>query len=166
VNGALGGVSRRKLMARGAGVIAAVVSALVGVPIIGYLLEPTIGEREPVVWRRVAALADIPTGEPTAYYVAFPQAGPPGTPPLLTLVWVYKLADGALFTLSASCTHMQCLVHWQPDLHQYLCPCHGGLYVADGTNVGGPPPRPLRPYPHVIQAGDVYVANLVDGQPV
>jgi menaquinol-cytochrome c reductase iron-sulfur subunit len=156
-------LSRRRLLAYGTGAMGGLVAALVGVPIIGYLVAPTIGVSEPLVWRRLGALAEIPVGIPTAYYVDFPQAGPAGTPALITLVWVYRRGEGQLFTLDSSCTHMQCPVRWVADLRQYLCPCHGGLYLPDGTNVGGPPPLPLRRYPHRVVAGDVYVANVVDG---
>jgi menaquinol-cytochrome c reductase iron-sulfur subunit len=34
-------------------------------------------------------------------------------------------------------------VNWRPGAELFLCPCHGGVYYADGTVAGGPPPRPL-----------------------
>jgi menaquinol-cytochrome c reductase iron-sulfur subunit len=27
-----------------------------------------------------------------------------------------------------------------------MCPCHGGVYYADGNVAGGPPPKPLNRY--------------------
>jgi Rieske Fe-S protein len=46
---------------------------------------------------------------------------------------------------------MQCNVHWDSSLQQFLCPCHGGLYALDGSNVGGPPPSPLAQWDHTVQ---------------
>ena len=34
----------------------------------------------------------------------------------------------------------------RPDAELFLCPCHGGVYYADGTVAGGPPPQPLFRY--------------------
>ena len=42
-----------------------------------------------------------------------------------------------------NCTHLGCPVDWRSDAHLFLCPCHGGVFYADGTVAGGPPPRPL-----------------------
>ncbi len=37
-----------------------------------------------------------------------------------------------IIALSAACTHMGCLVHWQHTERKYLCPCHGGLFSEYG----------------------------------
>jgi Rieske Fe-S protein len=37
-----------------------------------------------------------------------------------------------VIALSASCTHMGCLVHWQRSDRKYHCPCHGGLFSEYG----------------------------------
>ena len=34
-------------------------------------------------------------------------------------------------------------VNWRQDAGLFLCPCHGGVFYADGTVAGGPPERPL-----------------------
>jgi cytochrome b6-f complex iron-sulfur subunit len=45
--------------------------------------------------------------------------------------------------LSAVCTHLGCLVDWDQARGQVICPCHGGVYDADGKVVSGPPPKAL-----------------------
>jgi nitrite reductase/ring-hydroxylating ferredoxin subunit len=45
--------------------------------------------------------------------------------------------------LSAVCTHLGCVVAWQDQAGEFLCPCHGGRFSADGQVLGGPPPKPL-----------------------
>jgi menaquinol-cytochrome c reductase iron-sulfur subunit len=37
-------------------------------------------------------------------------------------------------------------VRWEKEAHLFMCPCHGGVYYADGTVAGGPPPKPLNQY--------------------
>ena len=51
-----------------------------------------------------------------------------------------------LRAFSAVCTHLGCLVKWQPAESQFVCPCHGGKFDANGINIAGPPPAPLRRY--------------------
>jgi cytochrome b6-f complex iron-sulfur subunit len=64
---------------------------------------------------------------------------------------------GALVALSAVCTHLGCIVQWQKDKEQFLCPCHAGLYTAEGAVVSGPPPKPLVKISFVVANGKIIV---------
>ena len=55
---------------------------------------------------------------------------------------------------SAICTHLGCIVDWDGQKHEIVCPCHAGTFDVEGRNVSGPPPRPL-PF---------YAVNVVDGK--
>ena len=57
---------------------------------------------------------------------------------------VYRGEDGALQTLSARCTHLGCIVGWNPADRAWECPCHGSRFAADGTVVQGPATANLR----------------------
>ncbi len=65
--------------------------------------------------------------------------------------------DGALIALSAVCTHMGCIVRWQKDRQEFICPCHGGRYSVDGAVIAGPPPRPLPKLPFTVANGIITV---------
>ncbi len=58
-------------------------------------------------------------------------------------VLVFRNAAGELKALGATCTHLACTVQYRPDRSDIWCACHDGVYDANGTNVSGPPPRPL-----------------------
>lgn len=58
---------------------------------------------------------------------------------------VYRDADGSLHRMSARCTHLGCVVAWNPADDQFLCPCHGSAFSPSGEVVAGPANRPLRP---------------------
>jgi cytochrome b6-f complex iron-sulfur subunit len=62
-----------------------------------------------------------------------------------------KPKGGGLAAFSAVCTHLGCVVQWQKGQDRFLCPCHGGLFSAQGTVLGGPPPKPLEALPLVVQ---------------
>jgi cytochrome b6-f complex iron-sulfur subunit len=57
---------------------------------------------------------------------------------------------GDIAVLSAVCTHLGCIVQWEKDKQDFLCPCHAGHYSADGAVTGGPPPKPLNKLPFVV----------------
>jgi menaquinol-cytochrome c reductase iron-sulfur subunit len=38
-----------------------------------------------------------------------------------------------------------------------MCPCHGGVYYADGSVAAGPPPHSLFRYPVQIKDGRVLI---------
>jgi len=68
-----------------------------------------------------------------------------------------KLTGGTVVVRSAVCTHLGCIVQWQKEKGQFLCPCHAGLYGIDGRVLGGPPPKPLEALPYTIANGVVQV---------
>ncbi len=57
-------------------------------------------------------------------------------------VEVRRTAEGVV-ARSLVCTHFGCEVRWNEERQEYLCPCHGGVYDADGRPIAGPPDRPL-----------------------
>jgi cytochrome b6-f complex iron-sulfur subunit len=64
---------------------------------------------------------------------------------------------GGLVALSAVCTHLGCIVQWEKDKQDFLCPCHAGHYSADGAVTAGPPPKPLAKLPFSVADGAITV---------
>ncbi len=60
-------------------------------------------------------------------------------------VAVFRGSDGVLHLMSARCTHLGCVVAWNPGEKQFQCPCHGSAYSPLGEVVQGPANKPLRP---------------------
>lgn len=70
---------------------------------------------------------------------------------------VVRRQNGELVALSAVCTHLGCIVQWQKDRQDFLCPCHAGRYTEDGAVISGPPPRPLLKLPVTVANGNIIV---------
>ncbi|MCK4535525.1 MAG: Rieske (2Fe-2S) protein [Desulfuromonadales bacterium] len=70
---------------------------------------------------------------------------------------VLQPSPGKFVALSAVCTHLGCVVQWQEDQGQFLCPCHGGRFSEDGAVVSGPPPEPLETLPVVLEGDQILV---------
>jgi glycine/D-amino acid oxidase-like deaminating enzyme/nitrite reductase/ring-hydroxylating ferredoxin subunit len=58
---------------------------------------------------------------------------------------VYRDNAGALHACSAVCTHLGCLVAWNPLEKSWDCPCHGSRFDAEGRVLNGPAVRNLEP---------------------
>jgi glycine/D-amino acid oxidase-like deaminating enzyme/nitrite reductase/ring-hydroxylating ferredoxin subunit len=58
---------------------------------------------------------------------------------------VYRDASGELLIRSATCTHMGCVVSWNPAETTWDCPCHGSRFTPEGDVIAGPAETPLPP---------------------
>jgi Rieske Fe-S protein len=56
---------------------------------------------------------------------------------------VYRDETGAMHRMSASCTHMGCIVQWNSFETCWDCPCHGSQFAATGEVLQGPAVTPL-----------------------
>lgn len=69
--------------------------------------------------------------------------------------------DYGLTAFSSVCTHLGCLVNWDNNKKEFLCPCHGGKFDINGAVIAGPPPKPLTRLPLEIKDGKVYLGIKV-----
>jgi glycine/D-amino acid oxidase-like deaminating enzyme/nitrite reductase/ring-hydroxylating ferredoxin subunit len=58
---------------------------------------------------------------------------------------VYRDPEGRLHERLATCTHLGCIVHWNPAATTWDCPCHGSRFDPYGKVINGPANRDLAP---------------------
>ena len=56
---------------------------------------------------------------------------------------VYRDPQGQIHAVSARCTHLGCIVAWNPAETSWDCPCHGSRFSVDGEVLQGPAVRDL-----------------------
>jgi Rieske Fe-S protein len=129
--------------------IGGALSALVGV----FAVRPAKGA-ESARWVRAGTLGELTANVPVPRVLAVPRAD--GWYRARARETVFLVWNGAreVKVFSATCTHLGCQVLWDRQAKQFKCPCHGGVYAANGAVVAGPPPRPLRSIEARVETSD------------
>jgi nitrite reductase/ring-hydroxylating ferredoxin subunit len=78
----------------------------------------------------------------------------------VTVAWVTRLDDKNMEAVSAHCTHRGCELGYDPQSTNLVCPCHGGTFKIDGSNVVGTRHDPSTPLPHLL----ALPSRIKDGQ--
>lgn len=115
-------------------------------PIISYLRPPKVPE---------ANVQSVKAGSAAAFAVNTGQIIKFGRKPVILV----REQTGEFRALSATCTHLECIVQYRGDLKQIWCACHNGLYDLKGRNVSGPPPRPLEEYAVNVVGDEILVSR-------
>lgn len=155
-DGAPGGLSRRGFLQAIVAAAGSLAALAVAVPVVGFVVGPVLRRRSED-WRRVGPVDGFAKG--TTVKVALEDAGARSWagPTGRTAAWLRRKPDGAFTAFALDCTHLGCPVRWDAGAELFLCPCHGGVYYADGRVAGGPPPRPLPRYPVRVRDGQVEI---------
>jgi Rieske Fe-S protein len=132
--------------------LGAVAAVAVGMPFIGYLFG---ARRAPVDWVLLGPVADFPLNETRLVTFDSPIRQPWSGMVAHTGVYVrYEGLDEherdaskrqKFLVLAVNCAHLGCPVEWFAESGLFMCPCHGGVYYANGDHASGPPPRGLYP---------------------
>jgi menaquinol-cytochrome c reductase iron-sulfur subunit len=149
-------VSRRRFFSRISIALSALGSVVVGIPIVAYLLSPLI-KPAPDVWRAVGTVDQFKIGDTVQVAIEDPSPLPWAGQTARTAAWLRRESADTFTAFFVNCTHLGCPVNWRPGSNLFLCPCHGGVYYADGTVAGGPPPHPLFQLETRVQNGTVEI---------
>lgn len=149
-----GDPDRRVFLARVTFGLAGFSAFLVSVPVVGSLVAPFL-KRVPSPWRQVGPLSQFVVGETVLVQFEDPSSLPWAGVTARSAAWLRRTSQTEFIAFAINCRHLGCPVRWVPDAELFMCPCHGGVYYADGTVAAGPPPEPLSRYPVRIRDGAV-----------
>ena len=152
------GRSRRTFLFKLSLVLNGAVGIVLAVPIVGYLLGPAAKKAAAAnSWVPLGPLSDFPEGQTRLVNFRNPVTtkwdGATGDIPC----WVRRIAGNKFQVFAINCAHLGCPVRWFPESSLFMCPCHGGVYYADGSHASGPPPRGLFEYASKIESGQLWV---------
>lgn len=149
-------ISRRRMLVGVSVALGGAAAAIVGVPVLGFFLAPLL-RRTPRIWRRLGPVDQFAVR--TTVEVKFEDSSPLPWSGLTaqTAAWLRRQSEDEFIAFSVNCSHLGCPVRWLPDADLFVCPCHGGVYYADGAVAAGPPPRGLSRYPVRVRGGQVEI---------
>jgi menaquinol-cytochrome c reductase iron-sulfur subunit len=136
--------------------LSAIAAVIVGIPVVGFILGPLIQSEEPV-WRHVGAVDSFLIGQTVRVTFTDPSPMRWAGVTALTAAWLRRLDVERFVAFAVNCAHLGCPVRWLPKAELFMCPCHGGVYYADGSVAAGPPPRGLFKYPVRVHDGQVEI---------
>jgi Rieske Fe-S protein len=141
-------IGRREFVAGVVGVMGAIMSALVGLPLIGYIVAPALQSGGSAGWIPLGTLSALQPGVPTPLtFSRLKQVGWKRTKVNRAAYAILGEGDTpSLTVLSDVCTHLGCKVRWVPEQGVFACPCHDATFDRQGNVISGPPPRPLDHY--------------------
>jgi Rieske Fe-S protein len=150
--------------------LGAIAAAAVGVPFIGYLFG---ARKAPVEWVMLGPVEDFPENQTRLVTFDSPLRQP--WDGMVAHTGVYVRFEGRdkkeeteatkgykFLVLAVNCAHLGCPVQWFAESGLFMCPCHGGVYYANGEHASGPPPRGL--YPCVYRVSRVRGLNVLEIQ--
>jgi Rieske Fe-S protein len=116
-----------------------------GIPLIGYFVGLP---RRKEVWVDLGSVDRFPINETRRTDFDNPLRVPWDGITALTGVYVRNLGSdekgkSQFVVFAVNCAHLGCPVSWFPESGLFMCPCHGGVYYANGDRASGPPPRGL-----------------------
>lgn len=149
---------RRSFLGVLLGVIGSTTGILLSVPLIRFALHPVLGKATESAWSDLGAMDEFAAvNAPIKRIVKIEQLD--GWRRIVSekSVYVIKGKDGQLRVLSAVCPHLGCAITWGEAKQQFICPCHVGIFAADGALVSGPPPRSMDALEHREENGRLQV---------
>jgi len=111
-------------------------------------------------WSRAGTTSDLKPDEPVARVLSVSRVDGWYRARARETVFLVWDGDKTIRAMSATCTHLGCQVRWEAKDKKFRCPCHGGVYAADGTVLAGPPPRPLQTVEARIESDSSVLVRL------
>jgi menaquinol-cytochrome c reductase iron-sulfur subunit len=143
-----------------------IAGALIGIPVLGFIVSSII-KRPGLSWIGLGQVSQFP--ENTTRIASFTNPDPRAVDGTTNRIpcWVRNIGGGKFQVFAINCTHLGCPVRWFEQSNLFMCPCHGGVFYANGDHAAGPPPRGLYEYEHKVENNQLMIRggalpNLAD----
>src|ERR1700674_1674449 len=164
--------NRRSFLAALMGVGSVFVGGLLSVPLIRFALFPLLRRTTELKSSSVGAISEFSSlTEPVLRTIQIEQVDGWRKAVSEKAVYITKDQQGKLRVLTSVCPHLGCTVPWNKEKNQFICPCHGATFAADGTRVSGPSLRGMDRLETSVQDGQLlarfqYFRQLVSDKEV
>lgn len=134
--------TRRRFLGICLGFLGSLFVAGLAYSVFSYLIPPSRKKGQEVV---KIAKEELPSGGMKRFHIR-------GIPAVVIN------SAGTYAAFSLVCSHLGCLVKWEGEKNQFLCPCHGATFDAKGNVLSGPPPTGLEPLAVEVKQKEVWIS--------
>jgi Rieske Fe-S protein len=145
---------RRSFLGVVSGLIAAGITAVLGVTVGRVALSPAFTTAKEQEWTELGALEDFAEGSLVKKNVVVSQDAGWGKFQTQRSVWVVKKGEDVK-VFSGVCPHLGCSVNTRAD--KFICACHGSEWDDAGATLAGPSPRGLDTLEFRVEDGKLKV---------
>jgi nitrite reductase/ring-hydroxylating ferredoxin subunit len=150
-------VSRRWLLLKIGALFNVVVGIAIATPVVRYLMGPVRRRSFYDSWISLGPINTFPIGETRLATYDNPYSEPWDGATDKTACWVRHVSASTFQVFAINCAHLGCPVRWFPQSELFMCPCHGGVYYADGSRASGPPERGLFQYDYKVVNNELHI---------
>jgi Rieske Fe-S protein len=150
-------VSRRWLLLKLGIAFNGAVGLVLVTPVLRYLLSPVKRDAAYKSWIGLGPVEGFPLGETRVATYVNPFRRPWDGETAGVACYVRRTGPQQFQVFAVNCAHLGCPVRWFPQSQLFMCPCHGGVYYADGSRASGPPERGLFTYDYKIVNGQLQI---------
>lgn len=150
-------VSRRWMLLKIGAFFNIVVGIAIATPVVRYLLGPVRRRGFYNSWISLGPVSQFPVGETRLATYENPYRDPWDGVTDKTACWVRRVSASSFQVFAINCAHLGCPVRWFPQSKLFMCPCHGGVYYADGGRASGPPERGLFEYNYKVANNELQI---------
>lgn len=149
-------VTRRTFLMKLGITLNGIVAVALAFPLVRYVLSAIGGPTTYLRWITIGDVSEFHVGETKLISFRNP----------ITDAWDGQTANipayvrrtsGGFTVFAINCAHLGCPVRWFSESQLFMCPCHGGVYYADGSRASGPPERGLFTYDYKVENGKLYI---------
>jgi menaquinol-cytochrome c reductase iron-sulfur subunit len=150
--------SRRSFFGALLGLGGLFVGGLLSVPLLRFALFPLLRRTTEVKESSVGALSQLSDlSEPVMRTIQIEQVDGWRKTIAQRAVYVTKDSQNTLRVLTSICPHLGCTIPWNKEKKEFICPCHGATFKADGTRVSGPSLRGMDALDSQVRDGQLLV---------
>lgn len=150
-------VSRRWLLLKAGFALNGLVGMVLAAPVLRYLFAPWRKDASYDSWISLGPAHGFPEGHTRLATYKNPAMNPWDGQTDNVACYVRNVGGNQFQVFAINCAHLGCPVRWFPQSQLFMCPCHGGVYYADGARAAGPPERGLFTYNWKIVAGELHI---------
>lgn len=150
-------VSRRWLLLKAGMALNGLVGIGLAIPIVRYLFAPVRKDSSYTSWVTLGSLDQFPIGQTRLTSYKTPWTRPWDGETDEVACYVRREGSAQFKVFAINCAHLGCPVRWFPQSQLFMCPCHGGVYYADGSRASGPPERGLFTYDYKVSGGQLHI---------